>query len=136
MPSPNKTEIKIIDWTLHLDPTQFANPRHEVHFTDGTEAITSSDASDAYGLDGAEYRGIPLAITFTPAGRILYVNKNPCPGSGQEWASGEYLGGPVCPECHRAPHGLAGWAGYDGKPPVRRKGHWTGHVPAHPRLAS
>lgn len=47
----------------------------------------------------------------------------PCAGSGRPWGSG--TGTPVCPVCHAGPGALGV------KPPVRRKGRWTGRVPRH-----
>lgn len=46
-----------------------------------------------------------------------------CTGSGRPWGSG--TGAPICPVCHRGPNAL------QTKRPVRRKGHWSGIVPAH-----
>lgn len=125
MPSPNRTEIKTIDWCRRLNLTQFGNPRIEVHFTDGTEAITSSDAACAHGLDGAASQGVPIAFTFTPAGRITGAIPDPCTGSGRRWGSG--TGTPICPVCHHGPASL-----HVGRPAFRG-GHWTGTVPAHRR---
>jgi hypothetical protein len=63
----------VIAWTEHLEPTVNANPRYRIHFTDGTAALTQSDASCAYGIDDPEFRDTPLTVTFTRAGRIRYL---------------------------------------------------------------
>jgi hypothetical protein len=75
MPSKPRTVIRAIRTTEHLTPTANANPRFRVFFTNGDEVLTQSDASCAYGLDGAEYRDIPLLITLSRAGRITHVSK-------------------------------------------------------------
>jgi len=46
-----------------------------------------------------------------------------CKGSGRQWQPG--TGSPMCPICHRGPGSLGV------KPPIRRKGRFTGHVPEH-----
>ena len=48
-------------------------PRFRVHFTDGTVARTMSDASLGYCIDNLEYRGVPLAVTFTAHGKIRHA---------------------------------------------------------------
>jgi hypothetical protein len=46
-----------------------------------------------------------------------------CPGEGRRWISG--TGSPICPVCHCGPRGM------DVRPPVRRRGRWTGQVAVH-----
>jgi hypothetical protein len=62
-------EIKRIDFLTRLNCSVNGNPRYRVAFTDGSVAITSSDASCAYGIANPEMRG-DLRVTFTRAGRI------------------------------------------------------------------
>ena len=60
----------------HLERTMNSvngNPRFRVHFTDGTVARTMSDASLCYCIDHPEYRGVPLAVTFTAHGKIRHA---------------------------------------------------------------
>jgi hypothetical protein len=45
------------------------NPRYRVYFTDGSIAVTSSDAAFCYGIENKEMRG-ELEVTFTRAGLI------------------------------------------------------------------
>lgn len=41
-----------------------------VYFTDGTSAVTQSDASFAHSINNSEFRDVPLKVTYTKAGRI------------------------------------------------------------------
>jgi hypothetical protein len=66
-------QILTIDWLDYLSTTVYANPRCDVHFTDGTVARTQSDAQCAYGLGNPEFRGVPLAVWFSRAGRIVHL---------------------------------------------------------------
>jgi hypothetical protein len=66
-------EILTIDWLDHLSPTANANPRWDAHFTNGTVARTQSDASCAYGIGNPSFRGVPLAVWFSRAGRIVHL---------------------------------------------------------------
>jgi hypothetical protein len=67
----------VIDWIKRLNNSQYGNPRFSVHFKDGTEHVTSSDASCSYGVENYEsdrtLRGKPIDIVLTRAGRIVYT---------------------------------------------------------------
>jgi hypothetical protein len=65
--------VRTIDYLQRLTCSVNGNPRFRVHFTDGSSALTQSDASVAYGLGNPEYRDVPLEVTFTKAGRIAYL---------------------------------------------------------------
>lgn len=60
-----------------------------------------------------------------PAKHGEILEAEPCPGSGQRWRSG--TGTPICPACHRGPRSLGV------KPPILRRGRWTGAVVRHER---
>jgi hypothetical protein len=45
------------------------NPRFRVTFTDGSSAITQSDAAFCYGIENQEMRG-DVTVTYTRAGKI------------------------------------------------------------------
>lgn len=49
------------------------NPRFRVHFTDGSSAITTSDAMFCYGIQNPEMRDTELEVEFTRAGRIAHM---------------------------------------------------------------
>ncbi len=72
----SKREHLVIDWTKRLNLSVWGNPRFDVHFTDGTAHTTKSDASVSYDVDnftGREYRGKPVDVVLTRAGRIIYM---------------------------------------------------------------
>lgn len=76
MPSKPRTEIKIIESLERLNNSQWGNPRYKVYFTDGTSAISHSDASVNYTLPNLlsrENRSRPAVFTFTRAGRITHA---------------------------------------------------------------
>lgn len=56
-----------------LVSSQYGNPRFRVTFTDGTVADTQTDASIAYEMENVELRGVPLEVTFSRAGTIIYA---------------------------------------------------------------
>jgi hypothetical protein len=62
--------VRRIDYLTRLTNTVNGNPRFRVHFTDGSSAVTSSDASFAYGLGNPENLDNDVEVTFTKAGRI------------------------------------------------------------------
>jgi len=63
----------VIEYLERLNNSVNGNPRYRVHFTDATVADTQSDASFNYEIDNSEFRGVPLRVTFTRAGRISYA---------------------------------------------------------------
>jgi hypothetical protein len=70
-----REEIHAIDHTVRLNNTVNGNPRYRVYFTDGTEAVTQSDASVAYGIENSDMQGVPLLISFSRNGTIVYAKK-------------------------------------------------------------
>jgi hypothetical protein len=65
--------------TIHridrLNNSVNGNPRFRLMFADASEAITSSDAAINYEIGNPGYRvGSTVALTFTKAGRIAYMN--------------------------------------------------------------
>lgn len=62
--------IKTIESLERLNNSVNGNPRYRVHFTDGTSALTQSDASLGYCIGNPEYRDVPLEVITTKAGRI------------------------------------------------------------------
>lgn len=49
------------------------NPRYRVHFTDGSSALTQSDAGFCYAINNPEFRDAPVLVEFTRAGRIAHI---------------------------------------------------------------
>jgi len=62
-----------IDELHRLIDSVNGKPRYHVRFTDGTWAVTQSDASFAYAIGNPEFQGVDLRATFTPAGRIRNI---------------------------------------------------------------
>lgn len=65
--------IRTIDHLERRKNSVNGNPRFRVVFTDGSSAITQSDAAFAYGLENPEFRDVPLEVTFSRAGLITRV---------------------------------------------------------------
>lgn len=51
------------------------NPRFRVTFTNGLMAQTQTDGAVGYSIENPEYRGVPVLVTFTRAGRITDVRE-------------------------------------------------------------
>lgn len=67
--------IKRIETIERLSLSVNGNPRFTFTFSDGTDAISSSDASFNYEVGNPGYRvGDLVEITFTRAGRIAYMS--------------------------------------------------------------
>lgn len=67
--------LKTISRIERLNSSVNGNPRFRFHFTDATSAITSSDAAIGYEIGNPGYReGCTVAVEFTRAGRIAYMN--------------------------------------------------------------
>lgn len=62
--------VKRIETTERLPNSRMGNPRWRVTFTDGTVAITTSDASISYAINNPEYRNNDVRVWLTEAGRI------------------------------------------------------------------
>lgn len=73
MAKNDSTSVRTIDHLERLNNSANGNPRYRIHFTDGSSAITASDASFCYGIENREYRDVPLVIVWTRAGRISNV---------------------------------------------------------------
>lgn len=50
----------------------YGNPWYWVSFDDDSRARTQQDAGFAYGIENPEWRGVPLDVHFTAAGRIAF----------------------------------------------------------------
>lgn len=61
--------VKRVDHLERLRLSTNGNPRFRVTFTDGSSAITQSDASFYYGIENQEMRG-DVTVTYTRAGKI------------------------------------------------------------------
>ena len=68
---PNMT-LRKIERLQRLNNSVNGNPRFRVHFTDGSSALTMSDAMYAYAIENPEYRG-DVEVTFTRSGSILDI---------------------------------------------------------------
>ncbi len=70
----NKTydRILVLESLKRRPVSSYGNPAWEVTFTDGTIARTVANASISYAAENREYRGVPLRVEFTAAGRISH----------------------------------------------------------------
>ena len=59
-----------IDHLERMTSSRNGNPRFRIYFTDGSIAVTSSDAAFCYGLENRENFGVDVAVTFTKAGLV------------------------------------------------------------------
>ena len=59
-----------IDWLERMTNSVNGNPRFRIHFTDGSSAVSQSDAAFCYGLENRENFGVDVVVTFTKAGRV------------------------------------------------------------------
>lgn len=71
--SRHTTAIKTIRSTSRHGTSVNGKPQYRVTFTDGTDALTSSDSAVAYEIQNGEFRGVPVELTLTRAGRIAYA---------------------------------------------------------------
>ena len=70
------TKGLVIDSAERLYNSVNGNPRWRVTFTDGTSALTMSDASVSYDIQNlTEPRNAAQTVTFTHSGRIRYITK-------------------------------------------------------------
>lgn len=74
------TVVKTVQRLHRLNNSVNGNPRYRVFFTDGTDAVTSSDAGFAYGIDNPEMRG-PVSVEYTRSGRIAHMAPAPAGGT-------------------------------------------------------
>lgn len=69
------TSIRTIDRLERLNNSVNGNPRYRVYFTDGSFAVTSSDAACSYDLPNIMRHTEPeVTITWTKAGRIAMID--------------------------------------------------------------
>jgi hypothetical protein len=68
------TKGLVIDSAERLYNSVNGNPRWRVTFTDGTSALTMSDASVNYDIEPRN-AAQKLTVTFTHSGRIRYITK-------------------------------------------------------------
>src|SRR6188768_3386724 len=67
-------ERRVIERTEQLNSSANGNPRFRFYFTDGSDAVLSSDASFGYEAENPEYRaGRTVDVSFTRAGRVEYM---------------------------------------------------------------
>jgi hypothetical protein len=52
----------------------YGNPAYLLHFSDGSSARTMTNTGWAYAM-GRDWVGVPLDVTFTPAGHVRYAVK-------------------------------------------------------------
>jgi hypothetical protein len=69
----SKTETKRVAALHRLTNSRNGNPRYHVYFTDGTDAITSTDHGFVYAINNPEMRG-DVEVTYTKAGRIEHMS--------------------------------------------------------------
>jgi len=66
--------VKTISRVETLICSAAGNPRFRVHCTDGTAYTTQSDAAVNYGICNSELQDVPVELTLSPHGRIVYAN--------------------------------------------------------------
>jgi hypothetical protein len=81
-------DIRRIQHLERLNNSSNGNPRFRVYFTDGTSALTSSDAGVAYGIGNREMLNSALKVELTRAGRIAYLTPVTPPETVRTWADG------------------------------------------------
>lgn len=65
---------RVIQSITRLKSSHYGNPRFRIAFTDGSSAITSSDAAFCYAVGNSDMReGSPVSVEFTRAGRIAHM---------------------------------------------------------------
>lgn len=62
--------IATIHWTERLVNSPSGNPRHRIHWRDGTSSLTQADSQVSYVIDNPEYRYVPVVVDMTPAGKV------------------------------------------------------------------
>lgn len=68
------TRTLTIESMKRLNLSAMGNPRFEVTFTDGSVAQTQTNSSVGYSIENPEYRGVPVLVSFTRAGKIFGVD--------------------------------------------------------------
>lgn len=71
-----KWTTRRVDRLERLKNSVNGNPRYRVHFTDGSSAVTQSDAAFCYGIDNPDMRG-DVQVKFTRAGKIEQMRPKP-----------------------------------------------------------
>jgi len=64
------TTTRQIDHLERMNSSRNGNPRFRIYFTDGSIAVTQSDAGFCSGLENRENFGVDVAVTFTRAGLV------------------------------------------------------------------
>lgn len=65
--------LRQIDYLKRRNNSVNGNPRFLVVFTDGSSALTQSDAAFCYGIENPEFRDVPVEVSFSRAGLITNV---------------------------------------------------------------
>lgn len=66
--------IKTITGVEALNASAIGNPQFKVMCTDGTSYRTKTDAAVNYKIQNSENHNVPVELTLTANGRIVYVN--------------------------------------------------------------
>lgn len=69
----DNTYTAMIDRVTRLGTSVNGNPTYTVHFVGGHTARTQSDAAINYEIGNPENIGVPVKITTSRAGRVIYV---------------------------------------------------------------
>lgn len=56
--------IKTIESLERLNCSVNGNPRYRITFTDGSSAVSQSDAGFCYSINNQEFRDVPVKVTF------------------------------------------------------------------------
>lgn len=73
MSRPGIEFVATIESLTRLSNSRNGNPRYRIHFVGGTTAVTQADSSIVYAIGNPEYRGVPVRVEATPAGRVWNV---------------------------------------------------------------
>ena len=75
--STNERPVRTIASIERLPLSRMGNPRFHVMFTDGSGAMTQSDASIGYEIGNAGMReGCTVTVQFSRAGRITNMSRH------------------------------------------------------------
>lgn len=67
------TYTAVISRVTRMNNSANGNPSWVIHFEGGHTARTQTDAAVNHGLDNPENIGVPVKITVSRAGRVVYV---------------------------------------------------------------
>lgn len=69
----DNTYTAVINRVTRTNNSANGNPSWVIHFEGGQTARTQIDAAVNYGIENPENIGVPVKITLSRAGRVVYV---------------------------------------------------------------